>query len=122
MQFDGINDFMQAAESTSLSITGNMTIAFWMNLTSLGAAGQYRGIIAKAAISHDQMWIVFAALFDLLITWRMALCLAIAAIAGAILQGLVANQLWPGTLMVPLLIIGAIAGAWWEIRTDRWKR
>lgn len=48
MEFDGINDFLTVADSSSLSITGtNMTIAFWMKLDTVGGIDQWRGIVAK---------------------------------------------------------------------------
>lgn len=47
MSFDGINDFLEAADSASLSITGDMSITAWINMTTLASGGQYRGVLAK---------------------------------------------------------------------------
>ena len=47
MFFDGANDFLEAADSASLSITGNMTIALWVNMTTLASSNQWRGLVAK---------------------------------------------------------------------------
>ncbi len=47
MSFDGLNDFLQAADSPSLSITGDMSIALWVNMTTLASPDQWRGLVAK---------------------------------------------------------------------------
>ena len=47
MSFDGFDDFLQAADSASLSLTGDLTIALWVNLTSVGGFGQWRGLVTK---------------------------------------------------------------------------
>ena len=49
MSFDGLDDFLQVLDSASLSITGDMTIALWMNVTSAGGGGQWRGLVNKDA-------------------------------------------------------------------------
>lgn len=61
MTFDGLDDFLQAADSPSLSITGDITIALWVNLTGAGGFGQWRGLLAKDAPGSGlpgpyQMW------------------------------------------------------------------
>lgn len=47
MDFDGSNDYLEAADSGSLSITSNLTIALWVNVTSAGGFGQWRGLVTK---------------------------------------------------------------------------
>lgn len=47
MSFDGSDDLLQVADSASLSITSDLTIALWSNLTSLGGFGQWRGLVTK---------------------------------------------------------------------------
>jgi hypothetical protein len=44
MSFDGDNDYVEAPDSPSLSITGDMTIAAWVNVTNYN---NYRGIVGK---------------------------------------------------------------------------
>ena len=62
MSFDGADDFLQVADSASISITGDMTIALWLNVTSVGAAGQWRGLLNKSPVGSTtpgpyQFWL-----------------------------------------------------------------
>jgi hypothetical protein len=45
--FDGSDDRLQALDSASLSITGDLTISLWVNVTSAGGFGQWRGLVTK---------------------------------------------------------------------------
>jgi hypothetical protein len=47
MSFDGSDDFLQVADSASISITGDMTISLWFNLTAGGGPLQWRGLVNK---------------------------------------------------------------------------
>lgn len=48
--FDGSDDFLQAANSVSLALTGNMTIAAWVNVgPTIGGGGNWRGIVSMGA-------------------------------------------------------------------------
>jgi hypothetical protein len=47
MSFDGNDDFLQAADSASLSITGDLTLSSWVNVVNFTAGTGYRGIIGK---------------------------------------------------------------------------
>lgn len=50
--FDGANDFLQAANSVSLALTGNMTIAAWINVgPTIGGNSNWRGIVSMGAAS-----------------------------------------------------------------------
>lgn len=44
MEFDGNDDYLEAADSVSLSIVGDMTIAAWIKVTDFNG---YRGIVGK---------------------------------------------------------------------------
>src|SRR6186713_161223 len=45
--FDGSDDQLQAVDSASLSITGDLTISLWVNVTAAGGFGQWRGLVTK---------------------------------------------------------------------------
>ena len=46
MEFDGNNAYLEAADSPSLSLTGDLTIAAWVNVTDFAG---FRGIVGKTA-------------------------------------------------------------------------
>ncbi len=51
MLFDGDNDYRQAAHSNSLSITGDITIAAWLNVgPTLGNFNNWRGVLSKGTV------------------------------------------------------------------------
>jgi hypothetical protein len=48
MAFDGNNDFLSAADSASLSIVGDITIAAWVNVgNTTNGSNNWRGLLAK---------------------------------------------------------------------------
>lgn len=62
MSYDGTNDYLQVADSASLSITGDITIAMWINLASAGGPLQWRGLVNKDAVLSNvagpyQFWL-----------------------------------------------------------------
>jgi len=61
MEFDGNNDYIEAADSASLSITGNLTLACWLRLdATIGGGGNWRGFVAKGTGSNPasyQWWL-----------------------------------------------------------------
>jgi hypothetical protein len=60
MSFDGNNDFLKAADSASLSIAGDITIAAWVNVgNTLGGGSNWRGLLAKGVGSHPASYQFF---------------------------------------------------------------
>jgi len=55
VDFDGTNDYMDAGNDSSLSISGDLTLSAWINLDSLGA---FQGIISKrSSTTNYQLFI-----------------------------------------------------------------
>ena len=60
MAFDGNNDFLSAADSASLSVVGDITIAAWVNVgNTLGGGSNWRGLLAKGVSSHPASYQFF---------------------------------------------------------------
>ena len=48
MSFDGANDYLTVAHSVSLSITGDITLAAWVNVgATIGGSNNWRGVFSK---------------------------------------------------------------------------
>jgi hypothetical protein len=55
MAFDGNNDFLAAADSASLSIVGDMTVAAWINVgNTVGNFNNWRGVVSKGIVGNAQ--------------------------------------------------------------------
>ncbi len=52
LNFDGTDDYVQAAHSSSLAITGNMTISVWVKPTNFTV---YRGLVSKTGSTNTNL-------------------------------------------------------------------
>jgi hypothetical protein len=55
VDFDGTNDYMDAGNDSSLSISGDLTLSAWINLDSLGA---FQGIISKRSSTTNYQFYI----------------------------------------------------------------
>jgi hypothetical protein len=60
MSFDGNNDFLSAADSASLSVVGDITIAAWVNVgNTIGGSNNWRGLLGKGVSSNPASYQFF---------------------------------------------------------------
>jgi hypothetical protein len=58
--FDGNNDFLSAADSASLSVVGDITIAAWVNVgNTIGGGSNWRGLLGKGNGSNPASYQFF---------------------------------------------------------------
>jgi len=53
LDFDGVDDYVDAGDSTSLQIAGAMTVSAWINVSTLPAASNWDGIVSKGGDASD---------------------------------------------------------------------
>jgi large repetitive protein len=60
MSFDGNNDSLSAPDSASLSVTGDITLAAWVNVgNTIGGGSNWRGLLGKGSGSHPASYQFF---------------------------------------------------------------